>query len=108
MNLISWEFAAFVAAALIVYYVLPGRFQNAWLVIASYAFYATLGWQFALVLVAVTLANYLIAQRIEASHSPSSRAGEDRGSPASVAPQRRTGSASGLTGGVWLWIGIVL
>ncbi len=81
MNLISGQFALLVSVALAVYYLLPHRLQNAWLLVVSYGFYTTLGWSFAVVLAAVTLASFWIAQRIERS-----------------ANRRR----------LWLWAGITL
>jgi len=66
MSLVSWEFALFVVGALAVYFLLPRQLQNAWLLIVSYGFYITLGWSFAVTLAVVTLANFWIAQQIEA------------------------------------------
>lgn len=53
--------AAFLLAALVivaVYYLLPPRPQNVWLLLVSYAFVLTWAWEFAVVLFAMTLANY--------------------------------------------------
>lgn len=64
MPVTSFLFAAFTAAVLIIYYVLPHRWQNRWLLLASMLFYVTWAWEFSVVLVALTLATYLIAQRM--------------------------------------------
>jgi alginate O-acetyltransferase complex protein AlgI len=53
--------AAFLLATVVtvaVYYVLPRRPQNVWLLVVSYAFVLTWAWEFAVVLFAMTLANY--------------------------------------------------
>ena len=60
-------------AVLLVYYLLPLRGQNAWLLIASYVFVGTWDWQFALVLAAATLINFLLGRQIGAR--PGGRAG---------------------------------
>jgi alginate O-acetyltransferase complex protein AlgI len=62
MNVISLSFLGFLAAVLLVYYLLPGRPQNIWLLIASYAFHITWAWQFALVLLILTIGNFGIAR----------------------------------------------
>jgi alginate O-acetyltransferase complex protein AlgI len=43
MPILSFEFCAFVALLVAVYYCLPGRFQSWWLLLASYAYCATWG-----------------------------------------------------------------
>jgi len=50
--------------ALGIYYILPRRGQNIWLLLISYLFYSTWSWQFALILAGLTLANYAVARRI--------------------------------------------
>jgi len=62
MTLTSWPFALFVAAALIVYYLIPRRFQNRWLLVASYVFYATWTWFFPVVLAVLTAATYTVGR----------------------------------------------
>ncbi len=65
MDITSWTFAGFVAAVGGVYYFLPRRAQNMWLLLASYVFYVTWSWQFALVLAAVTMLNLLLARALQ-------------------------------------------
>lgn len=50
--------------ALAVYYLLPRRAQNYWLLVVSYLFYADIHWAFPLVLMVMTGANYVLAQEI--------------------------------------------
>ena len=64
MILTSWPFAAFVAATLTAYFLLPRRGQVGLLVAASYAFYATWSWHAPLILLAATAANYAIGRRL--------------------------------------------
>lgn len=64
MQVTSAQFALLVAFSLVVYYVLPRRPQNYWLLLVSYAFCLTWAWQFALVLLIVTGVNYLLAWRL--------------------------------------------
>ncbi|MDH5508635.1 MAG: hypothetical protein OEZ02_15540, partial [Anaerolineae bacterium] len=65
MEIISLEFMYFVLAALAVYYVLPGKLQNAFLLIASYYFYVLWSWKYAVVLVVLTIFNYTYAHLIK-------------------------------------------
>ncbi|HLY38014.1 MAG TPA: MBOAT family O-acyltransferase [Candidatus Binatia bacterium] len=67
MALISPAFAGFVLAALAVYYALPGRGQQWWLLACSYLFCLTWGWTSALVLVGVTVVDFAIAVRLRPS-----------------------------------------
>jgi len=62
MEIISWQFALFALVVVGVYYALPHRAQNYWLLIASYIFYLTWGWNFALVLLCLTTFNFLWAR----------------------------------------------
>src|SRR5829696_3441233 len=64
MNITSIHFVLFTALVLGVYYLLPRRPQNYWLLFVSYVFIATWDWEFAIVLVAVTGLNFLIALRL--------------------------------------------
>jgi alginate O-acetyltransferase complex protein AlgI len=50
----------FTPLALLVYYPLPRRWQNLWLLIVSYAFYAWFQWQQALILLGITAANHAL------------------------------------------------
>ena len=65
MELTSGLFAGFVGLVLLQYYVLPRRAQNYLLLIASYVFYLSWSRFFPLVLLGLTLANFIIAQGLE-------------------------------------------
>lgn len=62
MELVSGVFAGFVLLVMVVYYPLPRRLQNIWLLVASYVFYVTWAWQFAVVLLALTAVNFGLAR----------------------------------------------
>ncbi len=64
MEIATLRFAGFVVLVLLVYYLLSHPLQNAWLLLASYVFYITWAWQFALILLVLTLGNYLLAQQL--------------------------------------------
>jgi alginate O-acetyltransferase complex protein AlgI len=64
MDIISSPFVLFTLLILGVYYFLPRRPQNYWLLFASYAFVVTWDWRFAFALGAITIVNYLIALRL--------------------------------------------
>ena len=82
MTTTSAAFAGFTLLVLAVYYALPRRGQNAWLLLASYAFILTWAWQFAVVLFAITLVNYWLGRQLSAR-------------PGQNAPR------------AWLWLGIL-
>jgi alginate O-acetyltransferase complex protein AlgI len=63
MQIVSPQFLLFAAVTLAVYYLLARKAQNIWLLLASYFFYATISWQYALVLLAVTAVNYFVGQK---------------------------------------------
>ena len=62
MTIASINFAVLVALALGIYYVLPRKQQNYWLLLLSYVFVSTWDWRFAFVLAAITAFNYKLAQ----------------------------------------------
>lgn len=64
MNITSLPFVLFTLLALVIYYRLPSRLQNYWLLFVSYLFIITWDWKFALVLAAVTSINFAIALRL--------------------------------------------
>jgi alginate O-acetyltransferase complex protein AlgI len=64
MNITSLGFAGFVVLTLLVYYALPRRPQNILLVGVSYMFYITWSWWYALVLVVMTVVNFVLAQHL--------------------------------------------
>lgn len=65
MNIISTEFLIFVVTLLVIYYLLPRKFQNTFLVIASYVFYISWSWHFAIIFFVVTLLNFLAGIHFE-------------------------------------------
>lgn len=68
MGFTSLNFVYFLLTSLVVYYLMPRRGQNYWLLIASYAFCISWAWQFALVLLLVTTANFFLARRVNAQN----------------------------------------
>ena len=64
MQIISWQFAVFVIVTLVVYYLLPRKSQNIWLLAASLGFLLT--WNvFSVVVLLVSIAiNYFAGNRI--------------------------------------------
>jgi alginate O-acetyltransferase complex protein AlgI len=54
----SVEYFAFLAACVSLYYALPHRAQNVWLLAASYAFYAAWDWRFLSLILASTVIDY--------------------------------------------------
>ena len=63
----SLEFLVFLPVVLAVYYLLPHRGQNAFLVVASCFFYASWDWRFLFPLLFSTTVDYFCAARMEAS-----------------------------------------
>jgi alginate O-acetyltransferase complex protein AlgI len=63
MQIISLQFLAFSAVTLTIYFLLARKAQNIWLLLASYFFYATISWKYALVLLAVTAVNFWIGRK---------------------------------------------
>jgi hypothetical protein len=55
MNITSYHFVLFIILVLGVYYFLPRRSQNYWLLLASYAFIVSWDWQFAIALAVITI-----------------------------------------------------
>lgn len=64
MEIISLPFLIFALVVILVYSRLTRPAQNIWLLAASYAFYLTWGWGYALALLGLTALNYLIAQKL--------------------------------------------
>lgn len=67
MTITSLNFLALIVLALAVYYLLPRRPQNVWLLVVSYVFLASWDWMFALVLGLLTTMNFLLAPRLRVS-----------------------------------------
>jgi alginate O-acetyltransferase complex protein AlgI len=68
MQVTSGTFILLVAFSLAVYYRLPRRQQNIWLLLVSYAFCITWDWQFAGVMLFVTTVNYFAAKGLHSAH----------------------------------------
>lgn len=66
-NELLLKFLIGVPGTLLIYYLLPRRGQNYWLLLVSYVFYVSYEVYFGLTLAAVTLITYFIAHRIEAA-----------------------------------------
>jgi len=64
----SLEFFGYTAALLVLYYLMPTKKQNYLLLIASYIFFITISWHFALVLMIMTIGNYIFGKKIEAEN----------------------------------------
>ena len=64
MTITSLNFLIFTALALAIYYPLPWRPQNIWLLFVSYVFLVSWDWTFAAVLGLVTSINFLLALRL--------------------------------------------
>jgi alginate O-acetyltransferase complex protein AlgI len=64
MSITSFHFFFLLLAILAIYYLLPRRPQNIWLLIVSYAFYATWAWEFSLILLGLTAFNFFLAQKL--------------------------------------------
>jgi alginate O-acetyltransferase complex protein AlgI len=54
----SVEYFVFLTACVLLYYTLPHRAQNVWLLAASYAFYAAWDWRFLSLILASTVIDY--------------------------------------------------
>ena len=62
MAIISLKFAFFVLISLLIYYILPGKLQNLFLLLASYYYYSTWSWTYVAVLLALTVFNFYYAR----------------------------------------------
>ncbi len=65
MEITSSSFAIALLISLTIYYLLPRRPQNYWLLLISYAFCISWAWQFALVMLLTTVVNFLLARRLQ-------------------------------------------
>ncbi|MCK4766010.1 MAG: MBOAT family protein [Candidatus Aminicenantes bacterium] len=66
MKIQSLTFFGFTVAVLVLYYLLSRKKQNLLLLTASYVFYITISYYFALILMAVTLGNYFLGRKVYA------------------------------------------
>ena len=64
VEITSGHFLLFLFATLVIYYLLPRRPQNYWLLIVSYIFCITWSWEVAAVLLFVTAINFLLGHRL--------------------------------------------
>jgi alginate O-acetyltransferase complex protein AlgI len=64
MIITSIDYILFTALALVVYYFLPRRPQNIWLLFVSYIFILSWDWKFSLLLGVITVVNFLIAPQL--------------------------------------------
>ena len=71
MTIVSLEFAALVALALVIHNRIPRRWRSGFLLICSYTFYATFSWHFLIALLVLTAVTWVAARRI--ATSPSAR-----------------------------------
>jgi alginate O-acetyltransferase complex protein AlgI len=64
MTITSIQFPFFIILALGIYYLLPQRPQNYWLLLVSYMFIVSWDWRFALILGIVTGTNFVMGQKL--------------------------------------------
>jgi len=69
----SFEFAVFLLVVLPVYYVLSLRYQNIFLLVASYVFYGWWDWRFTGLLALSTVVDYFVAGALSRANGSSSR-----------------------------------
>jgi alginate O-acetyltransferase complex protein AlgI len=69
----TWQFWAFLAVVLPVYWALPFRWQNRFLIVASYYFYGCWNWKFLPLIAGSTLMDYILGNVVARSPSASAR-----------------------------------
>jgi alginate O-acetyltransferase complex protein AlgI len=69
----TWQFWAFLAVVLPVYWALPFRWQNRFLIVASYYFYACWNWKFLPLIAGSTLMDYLLGMAVARAPSRTAR-----------------------------------
>lgn len=69
----SFDFVLFFAAVFALYWLLPKRFKNSLLLIASYTFYASWDWRFLGLILTSTYVDYFCGLRIHATDNPRKR-----------------------------------
>lgn len=74
MQFNSFPFLLFFPAVCLVYFVLPQRWRQPWLLAASYYFYMCWGKRYALVLAGVTLLSWWTGRRLHKAQGPARRA----------------------------------
>jgi D-alanyl-lipoteichoic acid acyltransferase DltB (MBOAT superfamily) len=70
MNVHTLSFMGFTAIVLVFYYLIPRRYQNVLLLLASYMFYVTFAWWFAVVLCVLTAITFFAGRGIAARNHP--------------------------------------
>ena len=71
----SWQFLAFAAIVFPLYYLLPHRWQNRMLLVASYVFYGAWDYRFLSLLLISTVVDHVVAHRIADSPDQRTRKG---------------------------------
>ena len=69
----TWQFWAFLAVVLPAYWILPFRWQNRLLIVASYYFYGCWNWKFLPLIMGSTLMDYFLGMAVARSSSPAKR-----------------------------------
>src|SRR2546423_2373566 len=69
----STAYGLFLILVLLIYWRLPFRKQNYWLLAASYFFYAWWDWRFLILMAGSTLVDYLVARKIAATSDERTR-----------------------------------
>ena len=69
----TWQFWAFLAVILPVYWVLPFRWQNRFLIVASYYFYGCWNWKFLPLIAGSTLMDYYLGMAVAKAPFPEAR-----------------------------------
>ncbi len=64
MEILSWQFGIFVFITAVIFYLLPTKVKNPWLLLTSYVFYATLNLKFLAVLIAISVFTYFIGKTL--------------------------------------------
>jgi len=76
MNFATIEFGVFFTVVLAVYFLLNHRWQNRFLLVASYVFYGWWDWRFLGLILVSSLVDYFCALRVDRTRSPDLPAGE--------------------------------
>jgi len=69
IEIVSLNFLILTGLALLVYYFLPPQHQTGWLVAVSYFFYFTWNWRYPVILLALTLINFVLGRQIQRTKS---------------------------------------
>ena len=69
----SFEYFLFLPVVVLIYFLLPFRWRNMFLLFASYFFYMSLKWEFGFLLLFISLVNYFAGLKIQNCNSPKKR-----------------------------------